>query len=104
LTPPQRCCTIVLVSDTTTFITVEDTYSGAFEDYMESLGCPRWEEPQMCECEQDWNCPLHQNRRGTWIETRYEGDPEAEYERRMEAQADAWAEARFEAWDVTGYR
>lgn len=28
---------------------------------------------QGCECEMDWNCPLHQNRRGTWIETRYEG-------------------------------
>lgn len=26
-----------------------------------------------CECEQDWNCPLHANRRGTWIETRYDG-------------------------------
>lgn len=29
-----------------------------------------------CECEQDWNCPLHANRNGTWIETRYDGLPD----------------------------
>ena len=31
------------------------------------------EENPGCECEQDWNCGLHQNRRGTWIETRWDG-------------------------------
>jgi len=25
-----------------------------------------------CECEQDWNCPLHRDRAGTWVETRYD--------------------------------
>ena len=25
-----------------------------------------------CECEQDWNCHLHKNRVGTWLETRYD--------------------------------
>jgi hypothetical protein len=27
---------------------------------------------QVCECEIDWNCPLHANRVGTWLERRYE--------------------------------
>ena len=31
-----------------------------------------------CECEIDWNCPMHQNRVGTWIETRYAGLDEDE--------------------------
>lgn len=35
---------------------------------------------QMCECEQDWNCPLHGGTdRPTWIESRFDfmddGDP-----------------------------
>jgi len=59
---------------TLVFVTVEDTYTVAFDDYMESLGCPRFEEPVMCECEQDWNCGLHGGTtRPTWIETRYAG-------------------------------
>ena len=28
---------------------------------------------QVCECEMDWNCPLHARRSGTWLETRYDG-------------------------------
>ena len=31
-----------------------------------------YENYTMCECEQDWNCPLHQGGY-TWIETRYQG-------------------------------
>lgn len=58
---------------TITFVTVEDTWTELFEDYMVSLGAPRWEEPVMCECEQDWNCGLHAHQIGTWIETRYAG-------------------------------
>ena len=60
-------------TEISTFVTNEDTYAVAFDDYMESLGCPRFEEPIMCECEIDWNCGLHAHRAGTWIETRYAG-------------------------------
>lgn len=31
------------------------------------------EDYEMCECEMDWNCPMHSSRIGTWIETRYAG-------------------------------
>jgi hypothetical protein len=42
---------------------------------------PNWEdlEGEVCECEEDWNCPLHAGRAGTWIETRYTYDGEPEW-------------------------
>lgn len=94
-----------------TFITVEDTWTVAFDDYMESLGCPRFEEPVMCECEMDWNCGLHAHRQGTWLETRFAMDDEDEaraagrweieygsWEPDFEAMAERKAEARRPAW------
>ena len=30
------------------------------------------EQEYECECEIDWNCYLHSNRAGTWIETRFQ--------------------------------
>lgn len=32
-----------------------------------------------CECEIDWNCPLHKGRAGTFLETRYDNDGEEDY-------------------------
>jgi hypothetical protein len=44
-------------------------------------GAEATEEPLGCECEQDWNCALHADRAGTWIETRYDTSDEPEWAR-----------------------
>jgi hypothetical protein len=65
------------------FITQADTWTEAFDSYLAGLGVlPPVEEYQGCECEIDWNCPLHGGTsRPTFEERRYQGldDEEARY-------------------------
>ena len=64
------------VSVTPLFVDGPSTVTESFFEYLVSLGVREddvWPEPEPgCECEIDWLCPLHRNRRGTWIETRFE--------------------------------
>lgn len=55
--------------------TVQHLCGGCGADVTEDVEWEQYAEDaqNMCECEQDWNCHLHQNRQGTFVETRYAG-------------------------------
>lgn len=49
------------------------TTGATVDDVVFDLTSAEYDEPTGCECEVDWNCPLHAHRAGTWLETRYDG-------------------------------
>lgn len=54
--------------------TYEDFYECARHAHEVNPADEQGPEDLGCECEQDWNCPLHKSRVGTWLERRYDNE------------------------------